>query len=469
MVVLLVVGIGFVQNYTNIPFEKLWELTPQSGIATEPTPDIGGGYGDGDLLHDAHIFTSGSTYDLSEIACLIGKAIYSDYIKYGDKGSRSNDALNGGFDYINSLPASDANEYLIDAAFFNYSSTTQFKDNEIMSFDPKCHICRHQPYPVPPPALLITDLDEACINLQLRDRNVSSNKFCFDPFATQYEEGRFGNSNCFDSCPPNPAGSSPTWCDFCDDNSIKFCPGPGGEDKIFWGAEKDTDNAQWNITDKNFKEYTGDLLTNNRQYMYAVFWNQKNARYDVIFPMVPTTTTLPAGTEWNYIWQVLADKYNYRRNGLGIHYWQVRTMADFIFKPTNNINIYNGLMENIYQNGLSGCCKDSKVFFEPCTTWAQCLQGIKGPVEKYDCPAEAGNDGKLLDFFREQPIQLLINATDATTGKKVDINSKNGELLGGKTYRVIIKNWAQWYHKFAYAGQECYKYYDRSITILQLD
>jgi hypothetical protein len=479
LVLLLILTVGYVYGKTDIPFEKLWEQGPESGVPTNPNqiPNTGD-YTTGGVDPAPHIFTTGSSWDFSEIACTIADSIFNDYTSYADNGPHNLGELDG-FDYLHSEPSNLDSEYLINLGIFNYTevaSNSQVYETAISAHH-GCHLCTYLPpdstNTIPVGATGIQKLDEGCLNLQFRDRKIGggSDPFCSKTVATsQGWSGKFSDNN-FNFNDNNfvnsPVGWDRLFCQpFCDDN---------GQDKIRWFSEpSDQDNGRyayaWNLSSSlKDREENSQPLTNGRQYIYGVFWDNGIKGYDVVFLEVPTNTFL-INTEWNMIWDSLTAKGSesssiYRRMGLGHKYWQARVTADFTIVPTQTLTV-NDIRTKILSNDIYGGSTDyTKVPLYQCTGLTDCIVGVQ-QVSPAQCSNPYGLPHSIVEDFEKQPIQIYVDANDASN---TPITDGTQDLPPGKAYRVIIKSWWQDYNGLYYGlPQDCFGWYDRSIAIMQL-
>ncbi len=495
LVLLLILSMGFVYGKTDIPFEELWNLGPESGLATDPSqiPNTGD-YGSGGVDRAGHIFTSGGTWDFSEIACLIGNVIYNDYTRYADNGPHNLNSYEGKqIDYTNLIPFEAAGgTYLLALGIFNYSDTIlpPLQANEIKINDstqggaPGCHLCAITPggatstYPasiLPAGAQSVMRFDESCLNLQLRDRRLfgSTDLLCKNlVIAPPSYTGTFGNNQLKTvNNVPDPPWNSVLGATFCKQPSSDL-------NKIRWYAEPTQNDVgrnniawPWNFTSSMGDDDSVTLyLQNPRQYIYGVFWNGGTKGYDVLFQVVPTTTNR-AVTDWSSIWNSILTKGSeansiYRRSGLGWTSWQVRVVADYIFTPTQPIS-GSKLMANISKYDLYGTASEdiTKVLFNLCTDMSNCITGRnKLPGAEY-CTFSNFDEG--IKDFEKQPIGLYIKATLADGVTPITVPSQ--DLPAAKHYRVIIKNWFNNNIKSKYyVAHSCYDYYDRTVTIMEV-
>ncbi len=481
LVLLLILTVGYVYGKTDIPFEKLWEQGPESGVLTNPSPVTGGSITYEGINPAPHIFTTGNNWDLSEIACSIGKAIYIDYSKHGDSGPRT--AIDNGL-YDKGYIFGSQTGYLIDSGKFYYTAKADASNtNECLmqTSDPACHLCRQSPSascsPTPtsascgsPPACCVSpgsvgidNLDETCINLQLRDRKIGVGSFCNVNFrSTDGNDGFFGNNDCG----ANRNVGQPGWNGRCS----SFCD---GADKIIWSADHDQDSTDWNVTDNGIsEEANSESLQDKREYIYGVVWSTYYKNYDVLFAMVPnfSATDTPV-TNWFIIDDYFG--YNsptemYRKGILGKTYPEARIVADYLLIPSQPINnIYNDLivhLSTIAFQGLTPAEARMKVSFKSCSDLGSCLPSW---TPRGDACWTVGGDTFTLMQEKNEPIQVLVDATDSSGSKITDIDY-NKDLPAGKTYRIIIQ---QWYRGWNYWNglwmDHCYDEYVRSISIIQ--
>jgi hypothetical protein len=483
MVVLLVVGIGFVQNYTNIPFEKLWELTPQSSIATEPGFVSGDTGKLGGISTTPHIFTSENNWDLSEIACHIGKVIYEDYSMHGDGGPRTG-IDNGKFDH--GQPFGAQKGYLVGSGKFFYTGTASKNDADetaMHSYDPACHLCTNSPPPPngfpPPGAVGITNLDETCINLQFRDRTFGAQAFCSGSFASNKGgyNGKFGDNDCGADRNPGQVG----WTGLCND----FCD--NGLNKVTWVADHDQDSTDWNITDWGIPEGdNSEILTPSRYYIYGVVWSANSKYYNVLFAEIPNFSAADTPeTDWNtmldpYFQYLPPGTDQFRRGILGQVYPETRIVADYILTPTQPItSIYSQIMigdgtihglANIAFNGLTQAQALAKIVFRTCSAAdksnpTECIPAWTS-TEGDKCWTVGGSTFGLL----KQNNEGIIVVVDAKDGSGQQIASPNQDLPIGYSYRIIVQQWYRaWDHLDFYSiWYHCYDEYVRSISIIQI-
>lgn len=458
MLLLLGASIGFVQGKTDIPFENLWKLNPETGTVGEGkyvNDDQKNIIDTSDIELD-HIFSSGTYLDVSEIACYIARNIYDDYHILGDGGSRADSST---FYWAKGLPKNS--EYLVGIGRFNYlqgpNSNSDPDETNITSFDSACHLCRDPPSPpLSSGGTAITHLDEVCISLQLRDRKVAGTiDFCNEPFGASDGDGLFGDNDC------GATFNSAAWQSHCGKTNNfpnEFCSNTG-QDKIRWSACTDDDTTAWNVTEKDCGGHNSDKLSNNRKYMYGVLWNIEDKKYDVVFAIVPVNSFV-AGMSWDYIWEQYKHD-NYRRNILGNEYFSARVVADYNFTPTSPVNIRNVLIQNIE------IAQKGKVIFTPCSSEQECFPRW---ISTEHCTIYVLGAGPYTDI-RNLPIILLINATKADGTKFGSLpDDKNRDLLTGRTYRVVIQ---EWFNQNAQAAafnfmNTCYDRYARSITITEI-
>ncbi len=495
---LLVVGMGWLGSVGAIDWEEAWEIGPESGRPTEPEWGEGG-TASFDVLDNLaeRIFTSApNAYDLSEIGCLIAEDIYKDFKKYGVEVARPVVSVKG-------IPFTGYPEYLggedwsiggtghfINEKSFLYArgpgSTNAADEAEFANEGyPDCHLCMDG-------GSAITHLDETCINMNLRDRTVGTSYFCHGPTGpppSVGDDGDFiadsGKPAQFGNCiGPNIFGNDVgNWYDY-QDGWIQFgtgawfdCPNQDANDicdndreMIKWSPNYHKIDADWPAGDKwkvkDTTETHEDMeLSDDWNYMYGVFWIPEYSRYDVVFAMYPETPVVGltyTATDWTDIWEDIFDDNLewHRTNALGYKYWQMRIAADYLVEPNagDDVNIHQVIVDKIAS--VSEVDKDD-INCLPCDRWADCWQ-IPVPIEK-QCKVDA---------FREEPIRMRTNATNSAG---VRITSCNEDLIGGRTYRVIITNW---WGKFVECQgtfcpniggwYDCYTNYDRQVIILEL-
>jgi hypothetical protein len=503
MVVLLVIGIGFVQNYTSIPFEKLWELTPQSGIATEPGYEGGGG---GTSVSDnlaKHFFTTGSSNDLSEIACFIGTDIYNDYSNNGEQGGRS------GL-FVTNIPFDRGN--LINSASFFYKDNTNTSVNDAIfgatgAKYQGCHICRQccaegtgctasqaestcGPSSGPWPKG-IQVLDELCINMQMRDRTVpasSGSYFCHgqtndvsipygasgycspSPCNGQFltlstsSNAQMGNNNAGAQRAQNQGLAG--WYSHSnggDSDPLDYCD--NGKDNIRWSADVyDSSNDHWKdssgnpykwlVKDDSNIDKNANVLSNGWKYTYGVWWGS-DGKYWLTFNLFPDenapySSSQPIATDFSDLWTKIFWSKGwpgsfFRVNALGYKYWELRSSAIYYVQPTASTNLYQTVVTEIEKAAGSN---QNNVVCGTCKS-DDCLPLLPKFLQSKDCNFDLGG----------MPIYMYTNFTDSNGNHWTDCQH---DLLSGYRYKVIVKNW------MSTDSSGCTYAYDRTVTILQL-
>jgi len=474
MVVLLVVGIGFVQNYTNIPFEKLWDLTPQSGIATEPGYVSGGGGSASDTMAKRFFTTAPKPYDLSEIACDIGTDIYNDFSVNGNKNSRSG---------INIDFGNGEHLYEVGKGTFIYNNTQypdgqgigqyghSFPNNYVTGTDTRrpadsvvfgnagpqyaaCHICRE---PEQQGDLKlgfatkvggIKDLDEICINMQLRDRKAYTKDFCRDTFYISGTGYKFGNcvgwelggsgGEDYNNELINTALSNPNnWQTFDSSNCAELTPSfcNNNNDYIRWIATVNAYAVPWEITENycatTLCDESNVKLVDGYKYIYYVWWDTARSpiKYTIEFTAIPNENTIPTFTNFDTIGNYFS---NWRANDAGRLDKEPRTLAIF------NVNLANPLAITTLRDKIGSL--DARG---------------RNAVTCSSCNSPPDSEPKYFKTWTDADC----SATKITLWTNATVpGGNNGDLPSGN-YRVIIRSWKV-------DGNPCI--YDRSAILYKI-
>jgi len=501
-IILVMIGLNFVHGFADIDFERLLQWRPQTGTPTEP------GWGEGVTSYSVEdikaerIFTKEpNAYDLSEIACHIATDIYNDYKKFGDNGIRTGRCVYGlpFSTYMHDLePGNDVYKYgtgcLVSAKSFLYKQQTLPFDSYEVEFAkngyPDCHLCRNK---TATPPLEIKNLDQTCINMNLKDRVVDNTDFCKGGFYSESGSAQFGN------CVDNQGGDDSvfgnnyvtSWKDAsngkfvlvgglqnCENDVDDFCD--NDEEKLGWSAntrEGTWKYESWRVKDTAFKR-NDDILygdsSSKTPYVYGLFWIPEAQIYDIVFVVVPDKDARITN-DFNEIWNKDLKKGEdfYRTNALGNYYLEARTVANFIVTLSTDVNIYQDIMQNIATEAYGSSDKIDKVHFQSCFGLDTCFPKVSAK-SKAQCSILSGYQHYYAkDMFLEEDIYMYTNATDVDDNL---ITNPNENLLAGKKYRVIVRNWWGRYRKCMLAGcpnvansaGDCYLYAERAVTILEI-
>ncbi len=115
MLVVIGVGLSMMRGKAEIPFEELWEKTPEEGVTTQPgiIPPTES-FTTKMIWADRPLSAGDPTYDLSEIACQITQDIYNDFTPDGLMGSWSN--------CVEGMPTLEHKECFVKAKRFIYGT-----------------------------------------------------------------------------------------------------------------------------------------------------------------------------------------------------------------------------------------------------------------------------------------------------------------------------------------------------------
>ncbi|NIO45144.1 MAG: hypothetical protein GTN36_06375, partial [Candidatus Aenigmarchaeota archaeon] len=473
---------------------------PESGRPTEPEWGQGGTASFSALDFTAErIFTSApGSYDLSEIACLISVDIYNDFKLNGESGARTSSVCG-----LKGIPwnywSTGYEGCLIGQGAFSYSTSTNPANEGDFAAHANtlyhdCHICKEDPAPVAGGAG-INDLDETCINLNLRDRMVGSDYFCHgaggwgsgtnagfldgtgkisefgncvDGDDTQfnnnigdwrgYSDGYqdiFGYQDCGNEGGATDGTADP---DFCDNN----------HDMITWTGNQETWLGDWKVKDTATGTTNSKPLTDGRKYFYGIFWIKADKRYDVVFVLIPNENAFNA--DFREIWEDLLDKDDkfYRVNPLGNEIWQARTVANYRVNLVTDTSIVQTIMDLI--------SKEAEISMENIEC-RPCGDGNPATDDWEDCRPDAWTVERQCEMsphdehFLKMPIKIKTNATNA-----VALGTCGVKIQGGKTYRVIVNNWwnkhrrcIDWTCGYGTGPwHNCFTGVDRSVIILEL-
>jgi hypothetical protein len=434
--------------------EKLTEIGDDSATESEDSTDQSSGEDISDLGSSSaseeeipRVFTTDtSSNDLSEVACSIGNDIYTDFSSKGLTGGRSEV-------FSNTIPLQSATGYLVGSGSFAYSKGADASISDTV-FDtagyPDCHICKVG-------TTGISDLDEYCINLQLQDRKVGQyDSFCSGSVTTPLgTRVKFGNKDAYNW---NSWGSNP-----CSND----------EDRIWWYATNKEWSEDWKTSDNSIEPGNDLRLADGRNYIYGVYWipGDGGNRYDVVFTRAPQKSSYEA-SNFNDIKSVLSDYDDLiRYTVVGEKYWEARTVAEFTVKPTSAVSM-GSIMDMIKtaHDGISGLSFGyGNIIFNACTGDDCFTDGIKAATATTKCTNEGFPVRYLVLQFTVASENVYIY-TNATNNGVPIISS--GRLQGGKTYKVIIKNWADVSRKCeglgCYTIKECFSEFDRSVVILEV-
>jgi hypothetical protein len=476
MVVLLVVGISFVQGYTNIPFERLWELTPQSSIATGPTySTIGGGDSTSDIKTQRFFTTDPNPYDLSEIACNIGTVIYKDFTANGPVSNR----------YVTrNFPYGNGHYYLIGTGVFLYNNTqysaasygsdpihgyvtgtnTTVDDSVFGNAGPDyaaCHICRE---PEQTGTLLaasvpkvagIKNLDEACINMQLKDRVFQTKNFCTQSFNIGTNSYTFGNcdANDVDAIIRNPSyyGINPDpnnvlinvtspipsepwpWDEYGDcSKAVSLCK--NSPDYVRWKTAYNVSgfNQPWKVSDNEWAGTTGDNpLFDGYKYIYSVWWTHLQDTgfpfytrdlYYIIFNMLPDENKVPTFSSFDVLNRTTDPVVGQRYNSIGRYYKEARTCSIFNVNlaGTEPISVLRERISQAFGRGIN---------YVKCLTCDNPSADEPFDMHKFDIMRLPSANACMIIY---ENVILWTNATLP--------NGYNDNLPAGN-YRVIVRDW----------------------------
>lgn len=388
---------------------------------------------------------AGNPHQPSEVACVISKKIFDDYLIYGN-GDRDAGEGKNCFD----------NQCIINAGSFRLANVDGTDWENVLSgasnpYGP-CHLCRE-----PPSAggTIIPDLDEVCINLNLKDKETGNTKICDSPF-TSYsgEQVKFGNNNCF--CPDSNKNAKADWCNIrCDggNNDLDgsdFCDGSTTSDPknlILWiGKGRGTDTDEWRVSDDIYYNLDGNSVTLSKQpdqYLYGIIWDKSYShnRYKVIFVRTPLQSS---SDSFNFLWNNDGFKNYKRTNPLGVWYGEAREIARVMVNPA----VATGIGDLAGDAGLKSVIDGSekKVWCESCSNKDECLATEPTTVDE------------TYSFnFGSKPIKIQVDS-------RVDCNG--GILKSGSQYIVSVKNWYQDYLTLGrMMYQNKFKKYDRTVSI----
>lgn len=486
MVILLYVSLGFLNNYTNIPFENLWELTPQSGTVTEVHAGNVGGVNVGDIT-TKRFFTTGIPFDLSEVACDIGTAIYKDFLANG---------------YADTRPVSQVKKYgsghyyLIDDGVFLYNNTmysaasygsdpvhgyvtgtdTHVADSKfnVDSDHAACRICR---YPEMPGDLAgavkvagIKDLDETCINMQLKGRQLSGGGYFCDgssfhigtngPYdfgnAWGYHVDEWIRSNVVSPDPNNVLinvtrpSTGYSWDQLGDYSKTgAFCT--DSNDYIDWEATGNYWNQPWKVSDFPSEDYSGpgnaqnNALVNGYLYIYQVWWTHLEAfpgwnnKYYIIFTMLPDENRSPSFTSFDILNSTANPVVGERSSRIGWYVREARTSSFF------NVSLTGGQTESI---------EDLR---------ERIAKAFMVDISKVTCTSCSNTPaGEPKDNIHSVGSDCLSGGVILWTNATITPQNYDGRLPSGN-YRVVVRDWSIWNDD---DNHNCYE--DKSVSIYKL-
>jgi hypothetical protein len=384
-----------------------------------------------------HIFTSGTNYQLSEVACEIADKINTDFMASLYDKSR---AVGKG--------ENCEKEWCIlknGVGRFRLSDTgTGPTDNtwRIAMSAKNCSVCEE-----PPGAgNLIGNLDEVCINYNLKAKN---NALCSGPIIVGGKIVEFGNYDC------GGKRNGDAWQGHCDnDGNIDFCDDNNKFNKILWSGDKTKYNAylasddkneliDWYITVMYWKSNSVVLNKESNEYIYGILWDSNNKRYDILFEQTPIVFSTNNKDDLINVYKNMTD--NFRFNRLGNWYNDTRAIEHFTFTPTADIS---------FQEFWDLFSKDTnlEVKFELCNDFEDCMNSE--PVKRGSTACK--NEGF---SYVWDPITIKSNM------------DKLGSFTVGKTYEILVKNWVGYWFGGKYTpispNQVCYDYFDRTVSIYE--
>ena len=449
-------------------FEELWKIGEGTGISTEPSPDLPLPPNPFGSFEDIEVERTISDVDgphrLSEVSCAIANDIWEDFKRNGKSALRVNSE--GETIVCASGRPSNKDQCLVGVGTFNYQKGTTSPPSswevDLSDEYPGCHVCP------------IEDLDEVCINYNLKDRTRDSEKLCEGALTTPQGDARFGNCDCGDNRNSGVSGWNDqcdgwkcvgacwcdgpifdgTWCHCGNDYINDFCD--NNEDMITWVA--DTDGTEkWKVKDNRDDSYNSRVMSEGHQYIYGVFWVPDKERYYVLFYRVPQTGD--GGTSFDFISNLLGDFSMtqttgfYRMNAIGNQYKEARTIADVEVTLANPISVQQLKTQIASATGLN--IEDKKI---PCIDncdGESCIPDTPITLTQRKCGV-AGVGAGVWHFFLE-PVTIYTDATSCT-----------GEFLAGKTYRVIIQNWWGKYESDDGSNSvDCFESYQKSVSIIE--
>jgi hypothetical protein len=394
-----------------------------------------------------HIFSNpGEAHDISELACLIGDQIYTDFSKYGESSRTSKES------FKNAVPFDTDVGYFVDGGSFIYEEkrTDTSKPDTVFDEDyPDCHICKSG-------STGITRLDEICINMQLKDRYAGSDKFCGPgnidaPAGTRVA---FGNDNA-----PNLNTGVSGW------GSDIFCG--NDEDRIWWYANGIPSwSEKWKASYVRRPEdgYNSISLASGWHYVYGLFWSPEGKHYDVFFSLIPDGN-IRTTANFNDILGILNDKSFIRLDVLGNKYWEARSVAAFKVTLNNDISVGQGITD-IINAGLT----QSDATCSPCSGDGCFDAGISESQNKVCAyaPFNWNIDG-VKNNLDKTNVKIFVDARDED-GNPVGCS---GSLVVGKEYRVVINEWVDMFREQGGIGEgsqwgSCFSTYDRTVIIQEV-
>ncbi|OGI12422.1 hypothetical protein A3K64_01160 [Candidatus Micrarchaeota archaeon RBG_16_36_9] len=442
MVLMLLVTVGFVSGKTDIDFAKLWEgQVPGTDFVSEgdfdnnPNPQ----YKINDIGLD-HIFTAqGGPHDLSEIACYIGDTIYEDFKKNGENNPGTLCEERGWPFYKNKQVC-----LVGSPKSFIYQSGTidllYFGLNEQKMSSRNCHICAA---PVGDGNGVVPDLDQTCIDLQLKDRIVDSLDFCTHSLSIDGKDTRFGN--CNDDGTPSSNSGNNDWDNAndnsCGNNNNEFCD--NGRDRIAWYVANGVgDSYQDFLLQDNNDNFNSKVMFSGKRYVMGIFWVPDDNGYGVTFAMDPTQN--PSTIDYNGLIDYIGSTGNVKRrhNVLGELSSEARASAAFYFTPTDDdlkiIDLRTAISSKL------GTSLEKVIFCN-----INSIDSDKCPPNLKATTSESCNIGLTPNAditFKDTTVRIVSNATNEAGGAV----TSNTYFVKNKKYEVIVEFWADEYKKCSY-------------------
>lgn len=454
MVVLFLLAAKPITEMMGIKFPEVFGFTPLDTSITGG--DFGGPKQNPFPIEEAFvpgITGTGNPHQPSEVACVISKKIFDDYVTYGNGGLR--DAGEGKNCFDNQCVI-NAGSFKLADAILGPDNTGQQWENTLFgssAYGP-CHLCREPPSSVGG-GTIIPDLDEVCINLNLKDKKIGDTYICNSPFIPYSKEGqvKFGNDDCFKPSTNNignwAKGSPDGYCDGDNNDANDFCDGSTTSDPknlILWiGESRGTDPNEWRVSDDIYYNLDGNSVTLSKQpdqYLYGIIWDKSYShnRYKVIFVRTPLQSS---SDSFNFLWNNDGFKTYKRTNPLGVWYNEAREIARVIVNPAVDTGIGDLAGDAGLKSVIDG--SEKKVWCEPCSNKDECLATEPTTVDE------------TLSFnFGSKPIKIQVDSRVGCAGI----------LKSGSQYIVSVKNW---YQDYLTSGrmmyQDKFKKYDRTVSI----
>lgn len=433
------------------------------------------------ITETARFFTDEPNHwDLSEIACLISEDIYNDYSKNGNDGLRS-DCSSDFIEYNKEGCFIKARKFLygIKSSTFDKDEAT-FNDGDGEKY-PFCRLCRTENAAGTMEG--INNLDETCINYNLKYRTVGDLGFCNSSFPISSSgTARFGNCDdgSDDSFGNNIGKDGAKWYDFSDGpdiwdpfNSVNECGNDNNDfcdnerDMITWRADNSEGESwaseKWRVTDNSddigfiIGGTTGnsEILSDERNYMYGLYWVPHKNAYTLLFTMFPDQNPVAYSTkDWGDIWNKALKKDFYRSNQLGQRFFEARQVANFLVTPEVPLIPYGDLRGSIAS--AMQIDADTKIKFLPCDS-SDCFS-MPVEISDEDCSYSESNPLQ----YRDVVVRVFHTDTNGNAIKDSSI-----ALPSGKTYRVIVTNWIAGFDGGGGGGTNCYNSYERTVLIIE--